>query len=331
MPSNVLRTWHVQLALFWIATAYVAGGLLLSSTLGEREPKGQEKGVNMLFWALVLVVVVGFFELFVTVMVAVTFFQLGVVSKLTATRIIYLDAIIFLAGGMVGTAHHWYWTGQSNVTMAFAAMFSALEVVPLTLLTLDAWDLIRLTGTREKDGGKGLAIPHKWTFYFFMAVGFWNFVGAGIFGFLINLPVVSYYEAGTMLTANHGHAALMGAFGMLAMALMVLTLRQVMPDAQWPRVEKFIKISFWGMNVGLGLMVVTSLFPGGVFQLWDVMENGYWHARSAAYMTLDKISLLEWLRMPADLIFIFLGALPAVVAALLTYKYVRSQAKVEVN
>ena len=375
--------WHIKLSPFWIATAYVAGGLLLSSTLGEREPERQATGVNILFWALVLVVVgsllgellgvrqlfggywsifghqgweyldlgrfwqallvvgllwwlfllyrnirsakkdpkrreiiflflgaattiplfylpaffftsstnfaivdiwrfwiihlwvEGFFELFVTVMVAVTFFQLGVVSKLTATRIIYLDAIIFLAGGMVGTAHHWYWTGQSNVTMAFAALFSALEVVPLTLLTLDAWDFIRLTGMRGRSGDKKMVIPHRWTFYFLMAVGFWNFVGAGIFGFLVNLPVVSYYEAGTMLTPNHGHAALMGAFGMLALALMVLTLRQVMPDDQWHMPEKFIKISFWGLNIGLALMVTTNLFPGGVFQLWDVMQNGY--------------------------------------------------------
>jgi nitric oxide reductase subunit B len=432
LSSNVLRTWHVQLSLFWIATAYVAGGLLLSSTLGDKEPRWQAAGVNFLFWALVLVVVgsllgelmgvrqifgdnwsifghqgweyldlgrfwqvllvvgllwwlfllyrnirhskrdprrreviflflgcaatipffylpafffdsttnfsivdiwrfwiihlwvEGFFELFVTVMVAVTFFQLGVVSRITATRIIYLDAIIFLAGGMVGTAHHWYWTGQSNVTMAFAALFSALEVVPLTLLTLDAWDFIRLTGTRGQPSDKGLVIPHKWTFYFLMAVGFWNFVGAGVFGFLINMPVISYFEAGTMLTANHGHAALMGAFGMLALALMILTLRQVLPDEQWKTPEKFIKVSFWGLNIGLGLMVITSLFPGGVFQLWDVMENGYWHARSAVYMSQDYVRLLEWLRMPADVIFIFLGSLPAAIAALLTYKYVWS-------
>jgi hypothetical protein len=63
-------------------------------------------------------------------------------------RIIYLDAILFLSGGIIGTAHHWYWTGQANFTMALAAMFSALEVVPLTLLTLDAWDFIKLTGTK---------------------------------------------------------------------------------------------------------------------------------------------------------------------------------------
>ena len=430
-PSNVLRTWHVQLALFWIATAFVAGGLLLSSTLGDKEPRGQSAGTHFLFWALVVVVVgsllgelfgvhqqfgeywsifgdqgweyldlgrfwqallvvgllwwlfllyrnikdskrdprrrevillflggavaipffylpafffnsttnfsivdiwrfwiihlwvEGFFELFVTVMVAVTFFQLGVVSRITATRIIYLDAIIFLAGGMVGTAHHWYWTGQSSITMAFAALFSALEVVPLTLLTLDAWDFIRLTGTKGKADNKGLVIPHKWAFYFLMAVGFWNFVGAGIFGFLINMPMVSYFEAGTMLTPNHGHAALMGAFGMLAIALMILTLRQVLTDEQWEKPEKFIRVSFWGLNIGLALMVISNLLPGGVMQLWDVMENGYWHARSIAYTGQEHVRLLEWLRMPADMIFILLGALPAIIAALLTYKAIR--------
>jgi len=66
-----------------------------------------------------------------------------------------------------------------------------------------------------------------------MAVGFWNFVGAGIFGFLINMPIVSYFEAGTILTLNHGHAALLGAFGMLVMALLVLGLRHVLTDEQW--------------------------------------------------------------------------------------------------
>jgi nitric oxide reductase subunit B len=88
--------------------------------------------------------------------------------------------------------------------MALAAMFSALEVVPLTLLTLDAWDFIKLTGTKTARGTPKKSIPHKWAFYFLMSVGFWNFVGAGIFGFLINMPVVSYFEAGTILTLNHG-------------------------------------------------------------------------------------------------------------------------------
>jgi nitric oxide reductase subunit B len=147
----------------------------------------------------------------------------------------------------------------------------------------------------------------------------WNFVGAGIFGFLINLPIVSYYEVGTILTPNHGHAAMMGVFGMLAMALMVFALRQVASDAQWGRVERLVRVSFWGLNGGLALMVVTSLFPGGVLQLWDVLEHGYWHARSPAFSSQGLLVILEWLRLPADAIFIGLGVVPAVLAAALMY------------
>jgi nitric oxide reductase subunit B len=116
-----------------------------------------------------------------------------------------------------------------------------------------------------------------------MAVGVWNFVGAGVFGFLINMPIVSYFEVGTMLTPNHAHAAFMGVFGMLAVALMVFAFRQVTPDERWRDTEKYIRVSFWGLNVGLAMMVVSNLFPGGVLQLYDVLQNGYWHARSPAF------------------------------------------------
>ncbi len=428
-PSNILRTWHLQLAIFWIATAYVAGGLFLAPALGGTEPRGQVRGVNLLFGALVLVTVgslfgeflginqllgrlwfwfghqgweyldlgrawqvmlaaglvlwvillfrgiaparkhpesgevsalflyaalavplfylpamffgstshfsvvdtwrfwiihlwvEGFFELFVTVMVAVIFFKLGIISHLTAARVVYLDAILYLGSGVIGTGHHWYWTGQSHVTMALGAMFSALEVVPLTLLTLDAWDFIRLTRSTCDVCGKEISVPHKWTFYFLMSVGVWNFIGAGVFGFLINLPIVSYFEVGTILTPNHGHAAMMGVFGMLGMALMVFALRQVLADAEWAKVERFVRLSFWGLNIGLALMVVTNLFPGGVLQLLDVLNNGYWHARGPEFLNQGVIRALEWLRLPGDAVFIGLGVIPMLIAAALTYRF----------
>jgi nitric oxide reductase subunit B len=271
------------------------------------------------FWIIHLWVE-GFFELFATVMVAIIFFRLGVVSKLTAARVVYLDAILYLGSGIVGTGHHWYWTGQSNITMALAAMFSALEVVPLTLLTLDAWDFIRLTRAKGEAGGEEFALRHKWTFYFLMAVGFWNFIGAGVFGFLINLPVVSYFEVGTLLTTNHGHAAMMGVFGMLAMALMVFALRQTLPDAAWNRVQKYVRVSFWGLNLGLALMVLLNLFPGGIVQFQDVLENGYWHARSLDFIGQPLMRTLEWMRLPADMVFILMGVVPAVLAAVIAWR-----------
>jgi nitric oxide reductase subunit B len=431
LPSNILRSWHLQLAIFWIATAYVAGALLLASELGEREPKRQVAFINVLFGALVVVVVgsllgqwagtfqyfptswfwfgqqgweylelgrawqialaaalvfwlslvvrnvapalrdprrrilaiffmiaaasipvfylpamffdgtthfsivdtwrfwiihlwvEGFFEFFVTVLVAVILSGLGIVALTTATRVIYLDAILYFGGGLIGTGHHWYFNGHTELNMAFSAVFSALEVVPLTLLTLDAWDFVKVTRTQRDLSGRVITVPHKWTFFFIMAVGAWNFVGAGIFGFLINLPIVSYFEIGTMLTANHGHAAMMGVFGMLAVALLVFCVRHVSTEPQWHRLERYFKVSFWGLNVGLLMMVVFSLFPGGVLQLMDVLQNGYWHARSASYTAQDTARLIEWLRTPGDVVFIIVGVVPALIGVTLCYFNVR--------
>ena len=439
LPSQILRTWHLQLAIFWIAASYVAGGLFLAPVIGGAEPRAQAQWVNVLFAALVLVVVgsllgefagvhqwfgrfwswfgdqgweyldlgrawqmmlatgltlwvvllyraiaprlsghesselswlfiaaavtipvfyvpaffyntatnftivdlwrfwiihlwvENFLELFVTCAVAIIFYQLVIVSSTTAARVVYLDALLYLGAGIIGTGHHWYFTGQGQIAMALSSVFSAMEVVPLTLLTLDAWDFIALTQGRCDTCGEEISVPHRWTFYFLMAVGVWNFVGAGVFGFLINMPIVSYFEVGTMLTPNHAHAAFMGVFGMLAVALMVFAFRQVSSDEQWRDTEKYIRISFVGLNLGLLLMIVTNLFPGGVLQLYDVLQHGYWHARSEAFGRSTLMHSLEWARLPGDLIFILLGVVPLVIAALKTYTNLRRGPALSIN
>lgn len=427
-PSNLLRIWHLQTAIFWIATAYVAAALFLARTLRSDEPRWLPASINLLFvafaiviggsllgewagisqllgkwwfwlgnqgweylelgriWQVLLVLgllgwfallawlarasavtdpearpiakvfllaalaiplfyipamffgartnytvvdtwrfwiihlwVEGFFEFFATTVVALLFFKLGLTRRNTALRVIYLDAILYFLGGLLGTGHHWYFTGQTQINLAVSAVFSALEVVPLTLITLDAWDFIRTTRGERDAQGRSIGIPHKWTFYFLMAVGFWNFLGAGVFGFLINLPIVSYYEVGTILTPNHGHAAMMGVFGMLAIALMVFVLQQTSTPSRWQAIEKYIKVAFWGTNIGLAMMLAFSLFPAGVLQVWDVLQHGYWHARSFEYTGSERSHLIEWLRMPGDLVFILFGAVPLVIASLKAY------------
>jgi nitric oxide reductase subunit B len=425
LPYNLLRTFHLQLAIFWIATSWVAGGLLLAPLVGGTEPRGQKAGVLALlgalsvvvfgslggewlgingrlgslwfwfghqgseyldlgrFWQLLLAVglggwlvlmyralrpairigprselaslflyaaaaiplfylpalffgprtnfavidnwrfwiihlwVEGFFELFATVLVAVMFVTLGLVTVKTATRLIYLDAILYLAGGIVGTGHHWYFTGQGTLNMGLAACFSAMEVIPLTLLTLDAWDFIRLRARRLESSGESYAERHRWAIYFLMAVGFWNFVGAGVFGFLINLPIVSYFEIGTALTTNHGHAALFGVFGMLALAVLVFGLRSLADDGTWARAEGLVRTGFWGLNGGLALMLALDLFPGGVLQLWDSLHNGYWHARRLTFLMSGTFHTLEWVRVVGDGVFLLVGVVPLVLAVAL--------------
>lgn len=271
---------------------------------------------NWRFWIIHLWVE-GFFELFATVLVAVMFVHMRVVTMDKAARVIYLDAIIYLAGGIVGTAHHWYFTGQETIALALGACFSALEVVPLTLLTLDAWDFIKLQKNVCPECGDNVAEKQKWAVRFLMAVGFWNFLGAGVFGFLINLPIVSYFEMGTTLTPNHGHAAMFGVFGMLAIAVLVYCLRALNSTESWEKSEKYIKVGFWGLNVGLFLMIVLNLFPAGVVQLYDVITNGYAHARSTEFTMTGFFHASEWVRLLGDGVFLVVGGFPLAIGAVI--------------
>jgi nitric oxide reductase subunit B len=185
--------------------------------------------------------------------------------------------------------------------MALGAVFSAAEVVPLTFLTIEAWSFIKLGTVQAKEART--PFPHYWAVMFLVAVGFWNFLGAGIFGFLINLPIVSYYEIGTALTANHAHGAFMGVYGMLAVGFAMFCLRYIIPPEKWS--NKAAKFSFWALNIGLAWMCLATLFPLGVIQLYHSVSTGYFQARSLGFL-LSKVSIVvQWLRFPGDVLFIF--------------------------
>ncbi|MEO5652792.1 MAG: cbb3-type cytochrome c oxidase subunit I [Marmoricola sp.] len=257
------------------------------------------------FWVVHLWVE-DFLELFTTVMVAYIFVMLGVVRRRIAMQIILLDVILYSAGGVIGTMHHLYFSGTPVEHMALGAFFSALEVIPLTFLTIEAWSFLQL-GARQESRSSA-PFPHRWAVMFLVAVGFWNFLGAGVFGFLINLPIISYYEIGTALTANHAHAAMMGVYGMLGVGLALFALRYLIPAPRWP--DRLAKISFWSLNIGLAWMTFATLLPLGVIQLWHSINDGYYEARSLAFITQPGNAVLEWLRLPGDVIFIVGGVLP---------------------
>lgn len=259
------------------------------------------------FWVVHLWVE-DFLELFTTVMVAYLFVMLGVVRRKIAIQIIFLDVILYSAGGVIGTMHHLYFSGTPVEHMALGAVFSALEVIPLTFLTIEAWTFLQL-GARQ-ESRTSAPFPHRWAVMFLVAVGFWNFLGAGVFGFLVNLPIVSYYQIGTSLTANHAHGSMMGVYGMLAVGLALFALRYIIPPQKWP--EKLARLSFWSLNIGLAWMMFATLLPLGVLQLWASVNQGYFEARTLGYLTQPGNLALEWMRMPGDVLFLIGGILPFV-------------------
>ncbi len=414
LPYSVTRTWHVQIGLFWIATAWLAAGLFIGPLVSGVEPKGQRLGVNVLFGALLLVVVgsltgewlsidnqlsdtvsfyfghqgyeyvdlgrvwqialmvglllwfglmlralmpalrksgeqkqlvallavatgaialfygagltwgqhshlsmveywrwwvvhlwvEGFFEVFATTVIAFLFMRLNLIRPRVAASAALLSATIFLAGGIIGTCHHLYFSGTPTVALAWGSVFSALEVVPLVLIGFDAMDDLRRSRTSP------WVERYKWPIYFFVAVAFWNMVGAGLFGFMINPPIALYYMQGLNTTPLHGHAALFGVYGMLGIGLMLVCLRVLIPGRAWK--TGLLRLSFWSLNGGLMAMCVLSLLPVGLLQTQASVEHGYWYARSSEFMQTELMQTLRWLRVPGDTIF-FVGAVALVI------------------
>jgi nitric oxide reductase subunit B len=405
LPYVVTRTWHVQLGIFWIATAWLAAGLFVGPYICGFEPKWQKLGVDVLFGALLIVVlgsmggqwmsvmnkisgdawfwfghqgyeyvdlgrvwqaallvglflwlvlifrtaipalragngqrslislymfatagiaffytpglfwgmrsnlavveywrwwvvhlwVEGFFEVFATVVIAFMFARLGIIKSETAAKASILTSAIYLSGGIIGTCHHLYFSGTPVATLAFGSVFSALEIVPLVMVGYEAWENIHRKSVRP------WLIQYKWVINFFIAVAFWNLVGAGIFGFMINPPIALYYMQGLNTTPLHGHGALYGVYGTLGLALTLFVLRAMQPERVWN--ERLIKFSFWTINGGLMAMLLLSLLPIGLMQTYESVNHGYWSARSAEFMQTPLMQTFRWMRGIGDTVF----------------------------
>lgn len=279
-------------ALFFLST--VAIGLFFGAALLWNE-NTHISIVEYWRWWLVHLWVEGFFEVFATAVIAYLFTRLGLIPVKVATVAVLFATIVFMAGGVLGTLHHLYFSGTPTPVLALGASFSALEVVPLAYIGFEAydqWKLSRSTAWMRR---------YKWPVMFFLAVAFWNLVGAGLFGFLINPPLSLYYMQGLNLTPLHGHTALFGVYGMLGIGLVLFCVRGMKPDLHWN--ERLLAISFWTFNIGLALMAVLTLLPLGTMQLIAAIDHGYWYARSAEFMQQPLVDLLVWMRVPGDVIF----------------------------
>ncbi len=280
------------IAMVFLSATCIGGFYATSLTWGQNTHYSM---VEYWRWWLVHLWVEGFFEVFATAVIALIFTKLGLVRATSANRAIVAETIVFLFGGILGTLHHLYWTGTPVSVIAVGAVFSALEVVPLTLIGLEALQ------TWKRTQGVAWLQAYKWPVLCFVAVGFWNTVGAGLLGFAINPPASLYYVQGLNMTAAHGHAALFGVYGMLGIGLMLFCLRGLY--ARHLHADHLIKPAYWGLNIGLAMMVFMSLLPAGIYQAYAAITKGLWFARSAEVIHSPVMETLVWLRVPGDILF----------------------------
>jgi len=295
-------------AMVFLSAACIGGFYAASLAWGTRTHYSM---IEYWRWWLVHLWVEGFFEVFATAVVALILVRLGLVKAASANRAIVLETVVFLFGGILGTLHHLYWTGTPTSVIAVGAVFSALEVVPLALLGFEGWQNYR----------RAAAAPwvsaYRWAILSFVAVSFWNTVGAGLLGFAINPPAALYFVQGLNMTPAHGHAALFGVYGMLGIGLMLFCLRGLFERSL--HADRLLGYAFWTLNIGLAMMVFLSLLPAGIFQAWASVSQGLWFARSPEIVHSTVVETLVWLRVPGDIVF----ALGALLLALYAAKLLR--------
>jgi nitric oxide reductase subunit B len=249
------------------------------------------------------------FEVFTTCIVGYILVQMGLLNRAMAERVIFLAVMMFLVTAIVGISHNFYWIAKPTGIIALGSVFSTLQVLPLLLITLDAWRMrnekIR-AGEHLEAGRQKFVMEGVWLFV--LAVNFWNIVGAGVFGSLINLPIVNYFEHGTYLTGNHAHAAMFGVKGNVALAGLLFCCQHLFPRRAWN--ERLIKTAFWSLQLGVVLMMTLDLFPVGLYQLAAVVTHGFWYGRTNEFVTGPVFRTLTWLRTIGGLIFLFGGVLP---------------------
>ncbi|MFB6125987.1 MAG: nitric-oxide reductase large subunit [Halolamina sp.] len=241
-------------------------------------------------WWVVHMWVEGAFEFFIVSVVGLTLVSMNLLSRRSATKAVMLEALLVMGTGVIGVSHHYWWIGMPDLWVPIGSAFSTLELVPLVFILFEALNEYRALAT------SGEGFPYTLPFMFIVASGAWNFVGAGVLGFFINLPLVNYYEHGTYLTVAHAHAAMFGAFGFLALGMATYVLR--ITTRNWS--GRRLRWSFWLWNVGLALMVFVSVMPVGFLQLETAFTQGYDAARSLAFYQRPLVQFLFWARLPGD-------------------------------
>lgn len=262
-------------------------------------------------WMVVHMWVEVTFEVFTTVIVAYMLVQMGLITRVMAERVIFLAVMLFFVTATVGVAHNFYWIAKPTGVIAFGSVFSTLQVLPLLLLTLDAW---RMNQERKKAeffktrGTQGYVMKEVWLFI--LAVNFWNVFGAGVFGSLINLPIINYFEHATYLTGNHAHAAMFGVKGNIAIAGMLFCCQHLFEQTSWN--AKLLRTIFWSLNLGVAMMMFLDLFPVGVYQFMLSLRDGLWMARSVEVVQGDIFQTLTYFRSLGGTVFTLGGVLPLI-------------------
>jgi nitric oxide reductase subunit B len=253
--SGILLLGLWGIAVFFLFAFYVPANMVID---------------KIFWWWVVHLWVEGVWELVMAAILAYLMIKMTGVDREVVEKWLYVIVGTALFSGILGTGHHYYWIGTPYYWQWVGSIFSAVEPLPFFAMVLFCFGMV-WKGGRDH--------PNKAALLWALGCSVMSFFGAGVWGFLHTLSFVNYYSHGTQITAAHGHFAFYGAYAMVNLAM--ITYAAPMLARREPYNQGLNILSFWVMNLGVVLMVVSLTFAG-------VLQTHLERVQGADYMSVQQ-------------------------------------------
>ena len=250
---------------------------------------------KMYWWFVVHLWVEGTWELIMASLLAFVLIKTTGVDREVIDKWMYMIVAFALISGILGTGHHFYFSGLPGYWHWVGGVFSALEPIPFFMMTLFAFNMVQ---RRRREH------PNQAAVLWAVGTAVIAFLGAGVWGFIHTLSWVNFYTHGSQVTAAHGHLAFYGAYAMIVMTLISYAMPRLRglgeaPDARSQTIEIW---GFWLMTISM-ISITLCLTAAGVMQI--VLQRLPDDANAMPFMaTMDQLAVFFWARLASGVVFL---------------------------
>jgi nitric oxide reductase subunit B len=244
--QQTTTAWVLTMGLVFAALLYLPG-MIYFDNLAED---------SFYRWWVVHLWVEGVWELIMGGILSFLLIKLTGVDREVIEKWLYVIVGLTFLSGILGTGHHYYYTGGPDYWLLVGGIFSALEPLAFLGMTIFAVQMYRKGNKKH---------PNTLALYWTLNTAIVAFLGAGLLGLAHTLPGVNLYTHGTLVTAMHAHLAFWGAYGSLIFAIIaysmpLMTGRNIFDNRTG-------HLAFWFANIGM-IGMTMSFAAAGVAQVY---------------------------------------------------------------
>ncbi|KAA3633132.1 MAG: nitric-oxide reductase large subunit [Bacteroidetes bacterium] len=251
--KQTTTAWVLTMGLVFAALLYLPGMIYFDNLSVD----------SFMRWWVVHLWVEGVWELIMGGILSYLLIKLTGVDREVIEKWLYVIVGLTFLSGILGTGHHYYYTGGPDYWLMVGGIFSALEPLAFLGMTIFAVQMYRKGNKRH---------PNKLAIYWTLSTAIVSFLGAGLLGLAHTLPGVNLYTHGTLITAMHGHLAFWGAYASLVLAIIAYS----MPLMTGRKLHdnRTGHLAFWMSNIGMVGMTM-AFAAAGVAQVYLERIAGY--------------------------------------------------------